>query len=483
MPDVWAQDRKAVASGQAKSLSRPEEAKSLKAAAKSVQPRRVKLQLPRKLAFLMEMHPYKVAYGGRNSLKSWNFARALLTLGIDQDLRILCARQVQKSIKESVHQLLTDQIKALDYNDLYDIKDTYIRGTARDTLFSFTGLADHTVDSIKSFEGYDILWVEEAQAVTKRSWQVVLPTIFRTKNSEVWVSFNPNMDSDETWDRFVVHPPEGAKVIEMNYQDAIACGWWNDEQEKLRQYDLVHAKDDYPNIWDGKPKTVVAGAIYAREVIDMITDGRYRPIPYDPRFPVHRIWDLGWNDKMSIVMVQKPHPSVLNVINYLEDSQATYAMLISDMDKLKYRWGDDWLPHDGDQHDPKSGTSAKKLLKSFGCKVKDIKRSDPEARIRAARMMFPRVYMDLTSRETAPDRPDRFLGGARLMDCLKRYKRNVPKSTSEPTGPVHDEYSHGADAYGGLAEIVDQITNETEDVPVLILPDYQPLDAAMGALG
>ena len=449
----------------------------------AVPARKVRLQLPRKLAFLMEMHPYKVAYGGRNSLKSWNFARALLTLGIDQDLRILCARQVQKSLKESVHQLLVDQIKELDFGSLYSVTDNAIKGTSRDTLFSFTGLAEHTVESMKSFEGYDIMWVEEAQAVTKKSWQVALPTIFRTPKSEVWVSFNPDMDSDETWQRFIVHPPAGARVVEMNYRDAIACGWWNDEQEKLRQYDLIHAKDDYDNIWEGKPRTVVAGAIYAREVIDMITAGRYRPLPYDPRFPVHRVWDLGWNDKMAVVMVQKPHPSAVSIVNYFEDSHITYAQLIQDMDKLGYRWGDDWLPHDGDQHDPKSGTSAKKLLRGLGCKVKDVPKTGDEPRIKAARMMFPRLYMDNTEFPTPPDRPERYVGCVRLMECLKRFKRNVPKTTQEPSEPVHDEYSHAAAAFGGLAEIVDRIRNSDDDDDAPILPRFQSRDPGLGLLG
>jgi len=107
---------------------------------------------------------------------------------------------------------------------------------------------------------------------------------------------------------------------------------------------------------------VLAGAIYATEVVEMITEGRFRPLPYDPKFPVHRIWDLGWNDQMVCIMVQKPHPSVLNIINYLEESHITYANMLTAMDPLHYRWGIDWLPHDGDSHHPTSGTSARKVL-------------------------------------------------------------------------------------------------------------------------
>jgi phage terminase large subunit len=442
----------------------------------------VRLQLPRKLAFLLEQHAYKVAFGGRNSLKSWSFARALLTLAVHQPLRILCAREVQKSLAQSVHQLLVDQIKALDLGEYYRVTENAIRGTVQDSLFGFTGLSDQTVDSIKSYEGFDIVWVEEAHSVRKRSWQILLPTLFRTKGSECWVSFNPDMDSDEAWERFVVNVPEGAVVVEMNWRDAVSCGWWSPEQERLRQYDLVHSKDEYPNIWDGQPRVVVAGAIYATEVIEMVTEGRARPIPYDPRLPVHRIWDLGWNDLMTAIMVQKPHPSALNVINYIEDNRLTYAQMLAAMDPLGYKWGTDWLPHDAVQHHPTSGTNARKVLEGLGCKVQLIPRSDPEARIRAARMMFPRVYIDTRKHETPPERPDRLLGAGNLLDRLRRYKRVVPATTLEPSGPAHDINSHGADAYGGLAEIVDRIRNDG-DMPQVRVPAFQNADPTMGLLG
>lgn len=442
----------------------------------------VRLQLPRKLAFLMDMHPYKVAWGGRSSLKSWSYARALLTLGVHQPLRILCAREVQKSLSQSVHQLLTDQIKALDLGAYYSITENAIRGTAQDTLFRFTGLSDQTVESVKSYEGFDIAWVEEAQAVRKRSWQILLPTLFRTKGSECWVSFNPNLDTDEVWERFVINPPPEAVVVEMNWRDSVACGFWSDEQERLRQYDLVHSKLEYENIWNGRPRSVVAGAIYATEITDMITEARSRPIPYDPRLPVHRVWDLGWADSMAVIMVQKPHPSALNIISYIEDSRLTYANMIAAMDRLSYKWGTDFLPHDAIQHHPTSGTNAKKVLEGLGCKVQIVPKSDPEARIRAARMMWPRCFFDNAKHETPPERPDRLLGAGNLLDRLRRYKRNVPSTTGEPTGPTHDAASHAADAFGALAEIVDRIRNEG-DMPRATVPAFQNSDPSLGLLG
>lgn len=430
----------------------------------------------------MGLHRYKVAYGGRNSLKSWSFARALLTLGIMQDLRILVAREIQESIQKSAHQLLQDQIQELGYGDLYDVTDEAIRCRVKDTMFRFTGLSDHTAESIKSYEGFDIAWLEEAQAISKRSRQILFPTIFRTPNAEIWESFNPGMITDDVWERYVVNPPEGAIVIEMNYRDAIDAGWWTDGQEALRQYDLIHSKADYDNIWEGKPRSVVAGAIYTTEITDMVREQRFRPMPYDPRLPVHCIWDLGWNDLMVVIMVQKPTPSSLSVVNYIEEKFISYAEMIAALKELKYNWGEDWLPHDAAQHHPTSGTNAKKQLQGLGRKVKDLPKSNPENRIRAARMMFPRVYMDNSKRETPPERPDRAVGAWHLMERLKRYKRHVPKSTGEDAGPVHDINSHGGDAYGGLAEIVDRIRNEGEQQAVT-LPVFTNYEPSMGVLG
>jgi phage terminase large subunit len=180
-------------------------------------------------------------------------------------------------------------------------------------------------------------------------------------------------------------------------------------------------------------------------------------------------------------MVQKPHPSALNVINYLEESHITYANMITAMDRLNYKWGTDWMPHDAESHDPKSGTNAKKLLEGLGCKVTIIPKSDAEARVKAGRMMFPRIYLDNSKFDTPPERPDRLLGAAHLMERLKRYKRNVPRTTQEPTGPTHDISSHGADAFGGLAEIVDRIRNEGE-MPRANVPQFVNADPGMGLL-
>jgi len=186
-------------------------------------------------------------YGGRGGGKSHSVAQALLITGTTKPMRILCAREVQKSIKQSVHQLLCDYIVKLELTNFYEILDNEIRG-ANGTTFNFAGLAGSTVDSIKSFEGADVCWVEEGQTVTKRSWDVLIPTI-RAPGSEIWVTFNPHTDLDNTYVRFVLQPPPDSVVIKINYPDN---PWFSAELEAERLHCLATDPDNYANIWEGE---------------------------------------------------------------------------------------------------------------------------------------------------------------------------------------------------------------------------------------
>ena len=435
----------------------------------------VRCEIPSKLGFLLDMRRYKVAYGGRGAGKSASFARAILTLGAAQRLRVLCAREIQKSIKDSVHRLLADCIETMKLGQVYTVLENEIRGRNGTTII-FAGLSDLTAESIKSYEGIDICWVEEAQAVSKRSWDILVPTI-RAENSEIWVSFNPAMDTDETYQRFVVRKPENAVVVQMNWYDN---PWFPKVLEQERLSCQQNQPDDYDNIWLGKPRSVVTGAIYSREVEQLISEGRFRPTPYDPMRPVHCVWDLGWNDAMTIVMVQRPTPTAINVINYLEDNQRTYAELVRDLDALGYRYGTDWLPHDAVNKDPKSGKNTVQVLRALGRRhIRLVGRDNVEDGIRQARMMFPRLYIDNVERK----RDTGYLGGTRLLECLRRYRRNVPRTTGEATGPMHDQYSHGADAFRYLAMIVSQINDEEVKNSLPPPVPFQQYDAVSGLLG
>jgi phage terminase large subunit len=404
----------------------------------------IQADFPAKLQPLFRPMRYKVLYGGRGGAKSWGIARALLILAAERPLRVLCTREIQESIKDSVHRLLSDQIQSLGYGHLFTVLQNEIRGK-NGSLFLFAGLSDLTVDSIKSYEGVDIVWVEEAHAVTKRSWSILIPTI-RKDSSEIWVSFNPELDTDDTYVRFVVNTPPDTVLIPIGWRDN---PWFPEILRKEKDHLQKTDEEEYENVWEGRPKTVVAGAIYKREILKLIEDRRYRSVPYDDMLRVHTIWDLGWNDQTSIIFAQRLGGE-LRIIDYYEESQTTYAQDVQALERKGYRYGTDWLPHDGAARTKGSeGKSGEETLRALGRRVQVIPNTDIEAGIKAARAMFGRCYID---QDKAP----------RLFECLKRYRRRINKQTQQPEGPLHDEYSHGADAFRGLAHVADKLTNDTE---------------------
>lgn len=399
------------------------------------------VQFPEKLEPLFRPSRYKVLWGGRGGAKSWGVARALLIEGARRPLRILCAREIQRTIADSVHRLIADQIKALGLEGNYRILETEIRGV-NGTQFLFAGLRQQDIGKIKSLEGVDVVWAEEAQTITKKSWDVLIPTI-RKPGSEIWVTFNPELDTDDTYVRFVVNPPPDTTLIPVGWQDN---PWFPEVLEKERQHLLKTDPDAYENVWEGKCRSSVEGAIYSREIADLVKDGRIRNVPRDPMLKVHTVWDLGWNDQTSIILCQRLH-SEIRVIDYIEDSQKTLAEYVAMLNERRWNWGRDWLPHDGFTKDVKHGKSAEEVLRALGRQPSAVPKTDVESGIKAARLIFPRAYFDTEKSK-------------RLLDCLKRYRRAIPISTNEPASPVHDEYSHGADAFRYLALCVDKMGNE-----------------------
>ena len=397
-------------------------------------------QFPDKLDFLFQPHRYKVAYGGRGSGKSWGFARALLLQASNKPLRILCAREIQRSIRQSVHQLLTDQIQALGLGPFYEVLESEIRGI-NGSLFSFTGLANNTVESIKSFEGVQIVWCEEAQTISRKSWDILIPTI-RKPDSEIWVSFNPNIDTDNTYQRYVVEPPENAKVVKVNWQDN---PWFPQVLEDERQHSLK-TNPDYANIWEGDCKAAVDGAIYSNEIREAQEGNRITTVPYDPMMKVHVVMDLGWNDSMSVILCQKGI-SDLRIIGYIEDDHRTLDSYSAQLKNLSYNWGTMFLPHDGQSKDFKHGISAEEIMKKLGWDIRIVPKADIESGIKLARMNFHRIYFDKSAQ--------------RLVECLKNYRRSINSATNEPGAPLHDEYSHGADAFRYLCTSIESMKNES----------------------
>ena len=405
-------------------------------------------QFPEAMAFLWEPSRFKFLKGGRGSGKSWGVARALLLMGADHFERVLCTREVQKSIKQSVHQLLKDQIEALGLSHFYQVLENEIRGK-NGTQFFFSGLSDQTVDSIKSFEGCTKVWIEEGQTTSARSWNILTPTI-RAEGSEIWCTYNPELESDETHRRAVISPAPGTLTVEMNWTEN---PWFPQVLEDERKHAQATMKpEDYGHIWEGRCKPAVEGAIYFDEVAQAEQQGRFREFPADALLKTHAVWDLGWNDSMSIILVQRSGAGELRVIDYIEDTHRTLSSYATDLKAMPLNWGSDWLPHDGFAKEFRTGKSAEEILLAMGRKVtpKDATPiMDVEGGIKAARQVFPRVYINTGSE-----------GCKRLIECLKRYRRNVSQKTGEAGAPLHDEFSHGADAWRYMSLCADHLSND-----------------------
>jgi phage terminase large subunit len=216
---------------------------------------------------------YKVYYGGRGSGKSWACARVLLARGFERPIRILCAREIQKSISDSVHKLLSEQLEEMGLGGFYDITRDAIRGQ-NGTEFIFKGLRANPQE-IKSMEGIDICWVEEAQAVSAESWDVLIPTI-RKEGSEIWVTFNPLDEQDPTYQRFIVNPSADALIRKVNFdENPYFPEVLRKEMEWLKKRDY----QAYLHVWEGEVRkhsnALVFGGRFTVEDFDTPRDARF----------------------------------------------------------------------------------------------------------------------------------------------------------------------------------------------------------------
>jgi phage terminase large subunit len=395
----------------------------------------MRTEFPEKLAFLFSPKRYKVSYGGRGGAKSWGYARALLILGKTKPLRILCTRETQKSIAESVHHLLKSQVSELGFDDFYTVKETSIVGR-NGTEFIFAGIRQQNVVNLKSYEDVDICWVEEAQVVTKKSWETLIPTI-RKEQSEIWVSFNPELDTDETYERFVKNPPKNSFVVKINSTDnAFLPQVLKDEREELREKD----PDAYDNVWNGNCKQAVEGAIYKKQIIRADSEGRFCRVPYDEARPVDTFWDLGYGDSVSIWLAQVIGFE-FHLIDFVESCQADIQFYLRELQQRGYVYGTHYLPHDARAKTlAGGGRSIEQQIRSGGRKVEIVPQLSVEDGIASARSIFNRCWFD----------KDKCADG---IQALRHYRYAVDESLSVgdkksfKREPCHDWASHAADAF------------------------------------
>jgi phage terminase large subunit len=382
---------------------------------------------PKKLKALSEPKRYKILYGGRGGAKSWGIARALLIKGTERPLRILCAREIQKSIGDSVLQLLNDQIQALGLTTFYQVQKTSIVGV-NGTSLGFEGLK-HNVHSLKSYEGADICWVEEAVTVSKSSWEILIPTI-RKEGSEIWISFNPELEEDETYQRFVVNPPKESIVIKLNWRD----NPWFPEVLKQEMNELKERSEaDYLNIWEGEPRSAVEGSIYEHELRQATEKGRITTVPYDQSKPVNTYWDLGHSDQTAIWFIQQMGFEY-RVLEYYSNSHQNLKHYLDVLQSKDYTYGTHYLPHDARAQQLAADKTVEQQVRDVLKNVIVVRQGRIQDGIQQTRLIFPHCWFD---KEKCADG----------LSALRRYAYDKDMETGRiSVNPKHDIWSHGADA-------------------------------------
>ncbi len=419
------------------------------------------VQFPEKLKPLFEPHRYKILYGGRGGAKSWGVARALLLMGASRKLRWLCTREFQTSIRDSVHRLMADQVTALGLGGFYEVQREGIYGK-NGTEFGYLGL-HHNISNLKSWEGADGCWVEEAHTVSDSSWNVLIPTI-RKDGSEIWITMNPEFEDDPTYMRFIERPPKTALLININWRDN---PWFPSVLDMERRDLLERDPDAYDHVWEGHCRQWLEGAIYSTELRRLFQDNRVAAVPHDPVAPVYTAWDLGSTDDTAIWWYQVIGGEIHILESYASNhgSLSEYATqilgrqvqidLVGDDVKARigarveelahrraYNYGKHFLPHDA--RAKTLAAKGKSIIEQLAAALTfDMLAIVPnigiEDGIQAARSMFHRVWFDKD-------------GCAEGVKALRRYQRKFNEDTNSfSRQPLHNWTSHYADAFRMLA--------------------------------
>ena len=371
---------------------------------------------------------YKVVYGGRGSGKSYSIAQLLVLRAFKEPTRILCAREIQRSISDSVLQLLGDTVTRLGLNDFFDVQKSQIIGK-NGSRFLFLGLSNN-ISKVKSYEGLDIVWCEESESITYSSWETLIPTL-RKKGSEIWVSFNPLDEMDDTYQRFVVNPPPQAYVQKVNYNDN---PWFPEELEKERVYLKDKNEDLYNHVWEGEVLSNRDGAYYAK----FIANDQIMDFAVEPNILVDTYWDLGMSDSTCIFLVQQIGMEI-RVVDCYENQGEGLQFYVNWLHEWKAKhqavFGDHYAPHDIQVRELGTGKSRLETARKLGILFRVVRRLTIEDGIHAARAILPKCYFHKTNCKDG-------------LQALRRYRKEFDeKKGVYKTHPLHDWSSHYADAF------------------------------------
>lgn len=377
---------------------------------------------------------YKAAYGGRGSGKSQFFADLMVARAVaTRGFRGLCCREVQKSLKESAKRLIEDKIAARGVGHLFEVQESQIK-TPGGGLIVFAGLQDHTAESIKSYEGFDVAWVEEAQTVSAKSLNLLRPTI-RSPDSELWFSWNPRLKTDAVDLMFRGEEvPTDAIIVRANWD---ANQWFPAELEQERLDCMRQQPEQYAHIWEGDYVSVAEGAYFAKDIAKAIAEKRITQLAPDPLMQFKAFWDIGVRDATAIWIVQFSGQRI-NVLDHYEAVGQPLGAHLEWLRSKGYGSAVCILPHDGARHDAVTAVRFEDHIRSAGFAVETIENQGKGAamkRVEAARRLFPRIWFDEL----------KCAGG---LDALGWYHEKKDDKRNIGLGPEHDWSSHSADAFG-----------------------------------
>lgn len=406
-------------------------------------------------------------YGGRGAGRSWGVARALLMLGTQRAIRVLCCRELQKSISESVHKVLSDQIEALGLSSFYDIEVARIKGK-NGTSFNFEGIKNNAT-AIKSYEGIDYCWVEEGNKVSKTSWGILIPTIRKETplnwrelsmakpdfQAEIWITFNPELEADYTYARFVKNPElkpvqhdgsTGMPWVSMESQDSVVVKmthhdnpWFPEvlraemEAEKKRDF------DNYLNVWEGHTLVQLEGTVYRKELRALRESARICTVPWEKEVPVDCFWDLGRGDHTCIWFGQFVAMQ-FRVLGFLDGQGEDITYYLKELQNKSYLYGTMYLPHDAKHKKLVYKHSIEKIVRDKFPSTVVLPKTGLADGINMARMFFPKCYFDE-------------LECADGLAALSRYKYKVVDGQFSQE-PLHDDNGacDAADAFRYMAQ-------------------------------
>ena len=421
---------------------------------------------------------YKALYGGRGSGKSHFFCNLILARCLEKTTRVVCIREVQNSIRDSVRQLLVDKIHEFGLEYAFEVLSTEIRSKVNNSLIIFRGMNTTTSANIKSLEGYDVAFVEEAQTLSATSWGLLRPTI-RKPGSEIFCAWNPRHSTDPI-DKFFrgVGCPEDAIVVEVNWNDN---GMFPEVLRREMLEDYKHRPDEAANVWGGDYVKITEGAIYAQQIADLERDGMLWTGQFNPALPVHTSFDLGVRDKAACWFWQQTMRHV-TVVDYFETEgegleqivQQALPELLPDMAdaarqcvelgrSVPFDYGRHYMPHDILVREFGSGGRSRyEIAQSYGLRnIHTGIAANPRTRIAAVRSLLPLAkFVPKASVE---------FGVKRLRDYRRRYNESLQTYTEI----LHDDASHGSDAFGEFAVNCPLVRLPTIPEEVFDEPDIQ----------